>query len=229
MATILEAMRLLQFGDSVLPVGSFTFSNGVESASQQGVVHDVESLRQFVRSATLQSATADGVGLLEAHRAALAGDQDRIEQIDQAVLNRKLNEETRTMSTRMGRKLAELAAAVVPSDRVALWLDSIREGATPGTYPVGQALVFSSLGVGEKEAFAAHQYGVASMMVQAALRLIRISHLDAQAILFEINALAPDDYDRVADARWEDMASFAPILDVMAAVHIQAHVRMFMD
>ena len=36
-----DLIRIMQFGDSVLPVGAFTFSNGVESAIQTGVVHDV--------------------------------------------------------------------------------------------------------------------------------------------------------------------------------------------
>ena len=40
-----DLLRLLQFGDSMLPVGAFSFSNGLESAVQQGVVHDAATLR----------------------------------------------------------------------------------------------------------------------------------------------------------------------------------------
>lgn len=40
--------RLLQFSDSTLPVGSFAFSNGLESAVQTGIVSDGASLKQFV-------------------------------------------------------------------------------------------------------------------------------------------------------------------------------------
>src|SRR6185295_16981502 len=36
---ITELMRVLQFGDSVLPVGAFSFSNGLESAIQHHLVH----------------------------------------------------------------------------------------------------------------------------------------------------------------------------------------------
>src|SRR5260370_35289179 len=41
--------RALQFGDSLLPVGSFSVSNGLESAVQLGVVHDLLSLADYVR------------------------------------------------------------------------------------------------------------------------------------------------------------------------------------
>ncbi len=227
--SISELLRVLQFGDSVLPVGAFSFSGGLESAIQQELVHDLESLREFVHTAADQAATSDGIALLHAHRAAAVGDMNLICTIDRAVINRRLNEEMRTMTVRMGRKLAELAEHVLPSDVVARWLAAIRGGDTPGTYPVGQALVFSGLQLAEQDAFAAHQYGVTSMMVGAALRLMKINYLDAQAILFGINAAAQQAYDRVASAELNDMATFAPLADIAAAVHVKAEVRMFMN
>src|SRR5438477_10656393 len=99
-------MRLLQFGDSMLPVGAFSFSNGLEAAVQTGLVHDLDTLRQFVQTAAEQAATGDGIAVLAAHRAAQAGDFDAVALADRAVFHRKLNEEMRTMTVRMGRKLA---------------------------------------------------------------------------------------------------------------------------
>lgn len=49
-----DLIRIMQFGDSVLPVGAFTFSNGVESAIQTGVVRDVPTLKGFVLTALKQ-------------------------------------------------------------------------------------------------------------------------------------------------------------------------------
>ncbi len=100
---VLNLMRALQFGDSMLPVGAFSFSNGLEAAVQEGLVHDLETLGHFVHSATMQSATGDGVAVLAAHRAAQRDDLARIEIADRAVYCRKLNEEMRTMTVRMGR------------------------------------------------------------------------------------------------------------------------------
>lgn len=223
-------MRALQFGDSMLPVGAFSFSNGLESAVQENIVHDLATLREFVQTATRQAATGDGVGLLEAHRSALANDFDRVQAIDQAVFCRKLNEEIRVMNTRMGRKLAEMALHVIPAAPIVeSWLAAIKEGTSPGTYPVGQALVFAALGLSEREAFTVHQYGVAQMMLGAALRLMKISYLDTQSILFEINEVAGSTYERIAGATLEDMCSFAPMADILAAVHVKSKIRMFMN
>lgn len=98
-----DLIRIMQFGDSVLPVGAFTFSNGVESAIQTGVVRDVPTLKGFVLTALKQAASCDGMGVVAAHRAVVADDRDGIIRADWAVNNRKLNEESRLMATRMGK------------------------------------------------------------------------------------------------------------------------------
>jgi urease accessory protein len=227
--TIPELMRVLQFGDSMLPVGAFSFSNGVESAVQTGIVYDLDTLRQFVHTATEQAATCDGIAVLAAHRGARRPDFARIVAADRAVLHRKMNEEMRVMTMRMGRKLAEMTVHVLPAPIVSDWLAAIKTRETPGTYPVGQALVFAALGLSEQDAFAVHQYGVATMMLSAALRVMKINYLDAQAILFEINGSAALAYEQVAKAELEDMSAFAPVMDVLAAVHVKSQVRMFMN
>jgi urease accessory protein len=67
------------------------------------------------------------------------------------------------------------------------------------------------------------------MLVNASLRLLRLHYLDAQEILFEVNARAQADYQRIVATSLDDMASFAPMMDILAAAHVQAKVRMFMN
>ena len=226
---ITELMRVLQFGDSVLPVGAFSFSNGLESAIQHHIVHDMETLRQFVMTAIRQSASADAIALLAAHRSARVHDMTGVRRADTAVFNRKLNEEMRTMTVRMGKKLGELSIHLIHTPLLMDWLGHIERKETPGTYPVGLGLLFAGLGLPEHEAFAVYQYGTASMILSASLRLMKIHHFDAQAILFEVNASAETEYERVSGATLDEMATFSPSLDIMAAAHVKAHVRMFMN
>ena len=225
----IDIASILQFGDSMLPVGGFSFSGGVESAIQQGVVIDVPTLREFVMTAVEQAATADGIGVIAAHRAAAAGHLERVAYVDQAMFNRKLSDETRNMTTRMGKKLAERGAQVTRAAALTAWLERIREGATPGTHPAGLAVLFASLRLGERAVFIVHQYGVASTILGASLRLLRVDHMDTQKILFEINERAAAAYQRAAAARLEDMAAYAPVYDILAAVHVKAQVRLFMN
>jgi urease accessory protein len=221
--------RILQFGDSMFPVGAFAFSGGLEMAVQNGVVRDPSTLEQFVRTVTHVAATGDGVAVLAGHRGARAGDPDRIRQADEAVWLRKLAEENRTMTVRMGRKLAEAAARIIGDSPLDKRYRDAASDHVPVTYPVALGALFATLGLSEEDAFGTHQYGVAVMVLSAALRLMRVDHLDAQAILFTVNATAAEEYRRAAATDLADMAVFAPVLDVLAAAHVQARLRLFMN
>jgi len=227
--SINRAMRMMQFSDSMFPVGSFSFSNGLESAVAQGIVTGGPSLREFVLSAAHQGATCDGIAVLAAHRGATAGDFSAILAADHAVIERKLNEEARTMSTRMGKKLAELGGRLAGETLFNKWLAAIASGETPGTYPVGLGIAFAEMGSPEEDAFTVNQYGVAMTLLGAALRIVRVDHLTTQEILFEVNQSAGREYAAVRDYGLDDMSNFAPMIDILAAVHVKAHVRMFMN
>jgi urease accessory protein len=227
--SVARMMRLLQFGDSLLPIGSFSFSNALESAVQEGVVRDAATLGEFVTASARRAATSDGIAVPEAHRAACEPDVERILRADRAVFERKLGEETRTMTVRMGRKLAEVSTAAVQAPLLSLWLGRVRDGATPGTYPVGLGVLFAGLGSPEEDAFAVHQYGVAMTILSAALRLMKIDHRQAQAILYAADQMVSGDYAAIRKASLPDMASFTPMADILAAIHVRARVRLFMN
>jgi urease accessory protein len=221
--------RALQFGDSVFPVGGFAFSGGLESAVHKRIVTDAGTLQAYARTAVEQAASGDGVGLVWAHRAAIDGDLDEVVRIDERVYARKLSAETRTMTVRMGKKFAEMGAEVVGAPLLQAWRQRIDAGATRGCYPVSLAVNFAAQGLTERDAFVVHQYGVASMILSAALRLMKIGHVDTQRILYRLDAGADADYERAAATPLADMAGFAPLAEVLAAVHVKAHVRLFMN
>ena len=221
--------RMLQFGDSMFPIGGFSFSSGLESAVQKGVVTDAATLRAFARTAVEQAARGDGIAMIAAHRAATAGDVDALIRIDAQVYARKLSHEARTMSVRMGKKFTEMGVHVVGAPLLSTWREHIETSVTPGCYPVALAINFAVQGLPAREAFVVHQYGVASTILGAALRLMKISHVDTQKILYEINELAAAAYESAAAARLSDMAGYAPLAEILAAVHTKAHVRLFMN
>jgi len=220
---------MLQFGDSVFPIGGFAFSGGLESAIQKGVVKDGATLLAFTRTAVEQASRGDGIGLVCAHRAASAGDIEEVVRIDARVYARKLSGETRTMSVRMGRKFTELGAHVTDSPALLDWRERVIAGTTLGCYPVALAVNFAAQGLSARDAFVVHQYGVASTILGAALRLMRISHMDTQPMLYTLNADVDSAYATAAAASLDDMAGFAPLAEILAAVHVKAHVRLFMN
>ena len=68
MGDILNLMRLIQFSDSAFPVGTFSFSNGLESASFEKLVKNADTLKQYVKAASLQAAFTDSIAAIQAFR-----------------------------------------------------------------------------------------------------------------------------------------------------------------
>ena len=238
MNDILSLSRMMQFGDSMLPVGAFAFSSGLESAVQKGVVHDVETLRQYAHAALEQAAKGDAVAVASATRAALDADMEELIRIDHEVLYRKLNEENRTMTTRMGKKLAEMGVDITQDALIGKWLDIIKKGETPGTYPVSLAVQFVAMGLSTREkagsdmfgeVLAVHQYGVAMTILNASMRLMRISHIDMQRVLYSLTSHFDAMCRTAMRTPLDQMSNYAPMTDILAATHVQAHVRLFMS
>lgn len=163
-------MRLLEFTDSAFPVGTFSFSNGLETAAGLGLVHDAATLEEYTRDIARQVAFTDGVAALHAYRSYGLGRYEGILASDRQAILCKMNAEARLMTRRMGKKLAELAGRIFPDPTVARWLGDIAGDRTPGTYPAAQGIVFAACGISERDLFCSHQYGAVNMVVSAALR-----------------------------------------------------------
>ena len=87
------------------------------------------------------------------------------------------------MSVRMGKKFTEMGVEVVGAPLLRTWRERIEATATPGCYPVALAVNFAVQGLPAREAFIVHQYGLATAILGAALRLMKISHVETQKIL----------------------------------------------
>ncbi len=222
-------MRLLQLADSALPVGSFAFSNTLETAVEQRIVEDEMSLAIFVEELMRQSATTDGIAGLEALRATAQRNYDALLAIDDRLIRSKLNDEIRQMSRRCGRKLAELGAQITSDPFLAEWLEDIVAQRTEGNYAVTQGIIFSISGLSERALFATMQYGVMTITLNAALRCMRITHLQTQQIIRSLGELTEQLFEEVRELHIDDLNSFFPMFDTLASLHERGKARMFMN
>lgn len=226
---ITRLMHLLEFSDSAFPVGTFSFSNGLETAAFEGIVTNAEELEQYTRTALRQTIYCDAIAALIAFRAAAGEEYEMIREADRQVTLCKMNAEARLMLTRMGRKMAEICAQITAAPLMNRWLEDIRKGETAGNYPITQAIHFQQNGATEKDLFAAIEYGTISMILNAALRCVKVSHYATQVILFRICTQAAEDYEEIRHLTFEDMQAFAPEMDIIASLHEKGKMRMFMN
>lgn len=226
---MVAVMRLLQFTDSTFPVGTFSFSNGLETAAYEGIVHNADTLEEYTHDIALQAAYSDGIAALHAFRAVSEGRYGELLEADRQLILFKMNEEARQMLRRMGKKMVELSTHIFDSAILRKWLEDIRNELSPGTYPVAQGLVFSLAGLSEEDLFCSHQYGVINMVLSAALRCVKVSHYDTQRILFKLSEQSQNLYEEVRTMTFADMNAFVPQIDILASLHEKGNMRMFMN
>ena len=226
---MIKVMRLLQLTDSQFPVGTFSFSNGLETAAFEGIVKDAKSLEAFAKSQSHQAAFSDGVACLHTYRAYKDHNYQKCKEIDSYLYAFKMNDEARMMGKRMGKKLAELGVRLYSENFIKQWLKDIVDGLTPGMYPVAQGIIFAIAGISEKELFCSHQYGVINMVLGAALRCVKVSHYDTQQILERLSDDIPSLYTEASSMELKDMNAFYPELDILASLHEKGNMRMFMN
>jgi urease accessory protein len=221
---MLSTLRALWQADGAFPSGSFAFSYGIEGviALRHGL--DTGELRRLV-SATLRHRWAgyDRVALLRSFRS--DGDLAVIAAVDREVEGSTLVDTLRTGSRRNGA--AFLAAhARIGNDLASILRDAVRSGECLGHIAVVQGAVWSAVGLDENLAQLTSGYTVASGLITAAIRLGAIGALQGQEVLADCLPLIEQLAAR-GTPRDAELESFVPFLDVAAARHAQADLRLF--
>lgn len=225
----MQLMRMLQFADSAFPIGSFAFSDGLETAVSEGLVVDAETLDRYTEAIARRTAHTDAVAALHAAHACRRHDYTAVWNADAALLRTKLNDEARQMQRRTGRKLTELAAALFDDPLLKQWHTDIKAERTPGCCPVAQGILFAVCGLSDEALFATIVYGAANRVLNAALRCVRVSHIDTQRILTGLEDRIGTFYEETTDMELEDMYAFTPQIDLLAALHEKGAGRLFMN
>ena len=221
---MLSTLRALWQADAAFPSGSFAFSYGIEGviALRRGL--DAQELKRLVSAALRHRwATYDRVALLRAFRC--NGDLAVIAAVDHEVEASTLVESLRTGSRRNGTSFLA-SHARIGSDLAAILRDAVQSGECLGHIAVMQGAVWSSIGLNENLAQLTSGYTVASGLITAAIRLGAVGALQGQQVLADclplIEQLSMDEpaADRVLE-------SFVPFIDIAAARHAQADLRLF--
>ncbi len=238
---MIELLHAIWQADSGFPSGSFAFSGGLEAfyalseadaTALPALLHDMLALRW---------ASSDRVALSRAHRASgalnvrpasgaldaqLASNSlDAIAAADAALEAAILVQPLREGSRRNGMALLaaheRLGTAGARPLRVAC-----RDGQCLGHLAVMQGSLFRAIGMDLPAAIAAAGYGAAASLVTAAVRLGRVGAIEGQRALSGVLPLLahlaahPPPVDAVPEA-------FLPLLDIAAARHARAGMRLF--
>jgi urease accessory protein len=197
--------RLLQLASPTLPVGAYSYSQGLEAAIEAGVVSDAASAERWI---------ADVLELSVA-RMELAVLRSQLEEPSQALndcfLASRETAELRAETLQMGHSLQKLLADLgveVP----------INEPALPTAY----ACAARAWGIAANEAAVAYLWSWLENQVMAAVKAIPLGQTAGQKILLELGGRLAAMVEK--EAQW---SNFAPGLAFLSARHETQYSRLF--
>ena len=220
-------LRLLQLGDSALPIGGYSHSWGLEAAIAQGLVTDAAGLEHWVRNWLVFAAgPLEGVVAATSCRAAADNDWSTV-----AAANELLRASLTPLTLRhAGRDMGEQLLTLAESwPWAAVVTHALRRCLPDGSWhhaPVFGALASVCDGtVAETVAVFLHQATLG--MISAGVRGIPIGHTHGQQILArlqdDLQAFARD----LADRPLECAGSCCPGYEVLCYDQSQLYTRLF--
>ena len=191
-------LRLFQLVSPALPVGAFSYSEGLEVLVQRGTVAGVEPLERWLRAELERGAVAVEAaalaGLQVALRAAMQepGALAAAEELDGWLLAQREAAEVRAQQRQMGQSLLQLLAD----------LGSPLPGAGALAWPGAFAWAALCLEIGSPELEEAYLYSWVANQISAAVRLVPLGPTQGQRLQLALAALIAE--------RAQDLAQRAP-------------------
>jgi urease accessory protein len=213
-------LQLIWLASPALPVGGFSYSEGLEAAVDQGLVTDERTVADWLADQLhLNLARGDLAVIAQAVPAWRAPDLQRIAALNDWVLQTRESAELRQQTEQMGRSLVEWAKAVHPA---------LVEGLAQGlTYPTAFALAASASGASTREVLLCFAFGWAENMTQSAIKSVPLGQSAGQRILQRLAAEIPQAVDEALVLGDEDRQAFSPLLAILSARHETQYSRLF--
>ena len=226
--TTINLLVLLQYGDSAYPAGGFAQSWGLETAVAEGFVADAHSLADACRALLVhQIAGADAVAAAACCGAAVREDREFFYSVDRRLNATRIASESRAASTRTGRRLLETAVRAEPDAWLGVLREDVHRGRTPGNHASVLGAVTGRAGLPPVHAAMLALWTAASGLLNAALRLLRVTHDDVQAILADLRQLMARLADEAVRKDPLTIAGGAPQFEIWSIRHETATVRLF--
>ncbi|MEP6790015.1 MAG: urease accessory UreF family protein [Ramlibacter sp.] len=220
--TITDAslLQLIWLASPALPVGGFSYSEGLEAAVDHGLVSDEASASDWLTEQLhLSHARSDLAVLALAIDAWRSNGIQRVAQLDAWVLQSRETAEMRQQTEQMGRSMVEWLKSVQPE------LATRAQGNL--TYPVACALAVSPTSASTRDAMLALAFGWAENMTQAAIKSVPLGQSAGQRILRRLAAEIPAAVDHALSLADDERQAFSPMLAILSARHETQYSRLF--
>jgi urease accessory protein len=220
-ASAQSLLQLIWLASPALPVGGFSYSEGVEAAVEwAGIDSEAKATEWLADQLHLSFARGDLALVAQAIPAWQANDTQRIRQLNAWVMTTRESAEFFLQTEQMGRSFAEWLK-LHHADTAEVFKD------LPASYPVAFAFALARSGATVHDGCLAFAFGWAENMVAAAVKAVPLGQSAGQRILARLANEIPAAVERAMRLGDDERQAFAPLLAVLSARHETQYSRLF--
>ena len=217
-------LQLIWLASPALPVGGFSYSEGLEAAIERaGVATESIASDWLSDQLHLTLARGDLAVIAQALPAWRAGDALRVRELNDWVMQTRETSELRAQTEQMGRSLVEWLRNHDGVDPVQIQTCA----GLPPTYPVVFALAASQTEASVRDCLLAYTFGWAENMVQAALKSVPLGQSAGQRILARLSREIPAAVAAAMKLGDDERQAFSPMLAILSSQHETQYSRLF--
>jgi urease accessory protein len=222
-----ELCRALHLASPALPIGSFSYSQGLETAVELGLIQNEEDAAKWIADGLTEVvARCDAPAVAFIHRACRphpsADSLAEIAYWNNWFLASRESMELRRETEQMGWSLRQLAYAlkwVTPTD--------VTNELDPIAFPTAFALSATGLALSETTTLTAFCFSWLETQVAAAIKLVPLGQAAGHRILSHCRTKVPVVVESATETKPADISSWAPMLGLLSARHESQYSRLF--
>ena len=217
--TLAAESALLQLSSAVLPVGAFSYSQGLETAIADERLRSADDIERYVRDVLMLVIARYEAPVWWRLRAALdRGDQNAFVRWNDDFLATRESAELRAETLQMGHSMIELARGLaMPFDA----------GVRTWTWPAAHASASHAWRIAARSALNGYLYGWLENQVLAGMKALPYGQLAGQRMLLALRPSLSEVVDTAAALSDDELSTQAPGCAITSARHESQYSRLF--
>ena len=222
-----EITALMQLASPALPIGGFSYSQGLEAAIDSGLVNDAASAESWIQDVFLGVfARSEAPLWLLSFQAWANADQNAVEDLNDYFLASRETQELRAETEQMGWSLLQIAQSLAWGGASVEQLASMK----PLSLLTAHTYASFHLNIQAQNGLAAYAFSWIENQVAASLKAIPLGQVAGQQALTKIRLLVPQMVAEAKERANPDLSkidNFSPMMAILSSRHETQYSRLF--
>ena len=223
--SIASLAHLLRLASPGLPVGAYSYSQGLESAIEAGTVqNEATALLWISDGLRYVVARCEAPIALRLYRAWASKNPDAVRHWNAFFLVTRETAELRAETVQMGYSLKRLLSELGTHDRIA---KAVLDSLDPCSFPAAFSFAACAAGVDDRDMLLGLLWAWAENQVTTALKAVPLGQSAGQRLLCALIELLPDTIAEIVGLDDSALSNFAPALAIASCQHETQYSRLF--